>query len=174
MEPSISRLEFVDLFSPAFLEMAGRLMLAMLFGMVIGIDREAQDKPAGMRSHMLVALASASLTEMTFAIVEASDNFGDTVHTDPLRLIEAVVAGIAFLGAGAIIQGRGQVTGITTGASMWLAGAVGIASGLGYYALATVATLFAVIVLYLLGKLEGWMKSDKPANEPVKSESHRN
>jgi putative Mg2+ transporter-C (MgtC) family protein len=163
-------MEFVDLFSPAFLEMAGRLLLAMVFGMVIGIDREAQDKPAGMRSHMLVALASASLTEMTFAIVEASDKFGDTVHTDPLRVIEAVVAGIAFLGAGAIIQGRGQVTGITTGASMWLAGAIGIASGLGYYALATLTTLFAIIVLYILGKLEGHVKKAKPSSEPARSE----
>lgn len=174
MDPSIGQMEFVDLFSPAFLEMAGRLLLAMVFGMVLGIDREARDKPAGMRSHMLVALASASLTEMTFAIVDASDNFGDTVNTDPLRVIEAVVAGIAFLGAGAIIQGRGQVTGITTGASMWVAGAIGIASGLGYYALATVTTLFAIIVLYILGKLEARMKSDRPSNEPVKPESHRN
>jgi putative Mg2+ transporter-C (MgtC) family protein len=96
------------------------------------------------------------------------------VHTDPLRVIEAVVAGIAFLGAGAIIQGRGQVTGITTGASMWVAGAIGIASGLGYYALATATTLFAIIVLYILGKLEARMKSDKPSNEPVKPGSHRN
>ena len=174
MDPSIGQMEFVDLFSPAFLEMAGRLLLAMVFGMVLGIDREAQDKPAGMRSHMLIALAAASLTEMTFAIVDASDRFGDTVHTDPLRVIEAVVAGIAFLGAGAIIQGRGQVTGITTGASMWVAGAIGIASGLGYYALATATTLFAIIVLYILGKLEGRMKSDKPSNEPVKPGSHRN
>ena len=79
-----------------------------------------------------------------------------------------------MIGAGAIIQGRGQVTGITTGASMWLAGAIGIASGLGYYALATVTTLFAIIVLYILGKLEGRVKSDKPSNEPVKPESHRN
>ena len=174
MDPSIGQMEFVDLFSPAFLEMAGRLLLAMVFGMVIGIDREAQDKPAGMRSHMLVALAAASLTEMTFAIVDASDNFGDTVHTDPLRVIEAVVAGIAFLGAGAIIQGRGQVTGITTGASLWVAGAIGIASGLGYYALASVTTLFAIIVLYILGKLEGRLKDDKLPKEPVRSESHRN
>lgn len=161
MNFGITQFTFPDLFGPFFLEMSGRLLLVMAFGMVLGIDREAQDKPAGMRSHMLVSLATACLTMMAFAIIDASDAFGDTVRADPLRVIEAMVAGIAFLGAGAIIQGRGAVRGITTGASMWVAGAIGIATGLGHYALAGLMTVFAFAVLYLLGKLESRIKKEQ-------------
>jgi len=146
------------LWSPQMLETALRLLLAMAFGMVLGLDREARDKPAGLRSHMLVALAAAALTLMTFAIIDAAESFGETVRSDPLRVIEAVVAGIAFLGAGAIIRGRGDVKGITTGASMWVAGAVGIATGMGYYPLAALTTFFAFVVLYLIGKAERYAK----------------
>lgn len=158
MEEGVFRLGFPDLMQSDLAETALRLILAMAFGMVLGVDREMRDKPAGMRSHMLVSLAAACLTLMTFSIVDASDTFGDTVRTDPLRVIEAVVAGVAFLGAGAIIQSRGGVTGITTGASMWVAGAIGIASGLGQYALAGMTTAFAFTVLFFLGKLEKHLK----------------
>jgi len=109
---------------------------------------------------MLVSLAAACLTMMTFAIIDAADTFGETVSADPLRVIEAVVAGIAFLGAGAIIQGRGKVHGITTGASMWVSGAIGIATGLGNYALAALTTVFAFAVLFLLGRLETYLKKN--------------
>lgn len=145
---------FPDLWSPQMMETALRLLLAMAFGMVLGLDREARDKPAGLRSHMLVSLAAAALTLMTFAIIDASESFGTTVRADPLRVIEAVVAGIAFLGAGAIIRGRGDVKGITTGASMWVAGAVGIATGMGYYPLAGLTTFLAFVVLFLIGMAE--------------------
>jgi len=149
---------FPDLLSPQMAEIAVRLLLAMAFGMVLGLDREARDKPAGLRSHMLVSLAAASLTLMTFAIIDSSDNFSEAVRADPLRVIEAVVAGIAFLGAGAIIRGQNGVEGITTGASMWVAGAVGIATGMGYYALAALTTVLAFTVLYLIGKIEHFAK----------------
>lgn len=158
MNSGIIQFQFPEIFSPVTLEMALRLFLAMIFGMILGIDREARDKPAGMRSHMLVSLAAACLTIMTFAIVDVSDSFGETVSTDPLRVIQAVVAGIAFIGAGAIIQARGEVTGIKTGASMWVAGAIGIATGLGHYALAALTTAFAVAILFVLGKLERYAK----------------
>ena len=84
-------------------------------------------------------------------------------QTGAVALVEgdqAVVAGIAFLGAGAIIQGRGRVTGITTGASLWVAGAIGIASGLGRYALAGLTTVLAFVILYFLGRLETRLKKD--------------
>lgn len=165
MNSGILQFQFPELFGPFSLEMTARLVLAMVFGMVLGLDREARDKPAGMRSHMLVSLAAACLTIMTFAIVDASDSFGETVRADPLRVIEAVVAGIAFLGAGAIIQGRGKVTGITTGASMWVSGAIGIATGFGYYTLAAFTTAFAVVVLYVLGKLEHAAKANVQSDE---------
>ena len=152
------QLELPDLLRADLAETILRLLLAMGFGMVLGLDREVRDKPAGMRSHMLISLAAACLTLMTFSIVEGADIYGGIVQTDPLRLIEAVVAGIAFLGAGAIIHSRGEVTGITTGASMWVAGAIGVASGLGQYALAGITTALAFIVLFVLGKIEQYVK----------------
>ena len=86
-------------------------------------------------------------------------------HTaDPVRIIEAVTAGVAFLAAGAIIQSRGNVQGLTTGANMWLAGALGVACGAGYYVLAVIGTVFALIVLVVLAKLQArWAdKTDPP------------
>jgi len=136
------------------LELVGRLGLALLLGMTLGLDRELLRKPAGLRSHMLVSLASASFTIMTFAIVDAAAEFGEAVQADPLRVMEAVVAGVAFLGAGAIIQSRGNVVGVTTGANLWLAGALGVASGLGYVKLAVITAVLGLVVLCVLGWLE--------------------
>ncbi|MGF1612215.1 MAG: MgtC/SapB family protein [Kiloniellales bacterium] len=131
-----------------------RLGLALLLGLLLGLDREVRRKPAGLRSHMLVSLAAASLTIMTFQIVASASEFDPAVRVDPLRLIEAVVAGVAFLGAGAIIQARDNVVGITTGASLWLAGALGVASGLGAYKVAVVTAVLGFFVLCVLGWIE--------------------
>ena len=133
--------------------LVGRLGLALILGLIIGLDREARQKPAGLRSHMLVSLAAASFTIMTFAIVDAASDIGDAVRADPVRLMEAVVTGIAFLGAGTIIQSRGTVRGITTGASLWLAGALGVACGIGYFKLAIITTVLGLVVLFVIGWL---------------------
>lgn len=146
------------LFSPYLtadnLTALGRMGLATLLGMLLGIDREVRHKPAGLRSHMLVSLAAALLTILTFRIADAADQLGGAVRADPLRIMEAVVAGIAFLGAGAIIRGRDKVRGVTTGASLWLAGALGVACGSGSYGLAIVAALIGLFVLFVLGWIE--------------------
>lgn len=136
------------------LETAGRLGVAMLLGVILGIDREINRKPAGLRSHMLVSLAAASFTIVAFAIIDVAEDFGDAVRVDPLRLMEAVVAGVAFLGAGAIIRGGGSVQGITTGASLWLAGALGVACGVGFYGIAILTAVFGFVVLALIGWIE--------------------
>jgi putative Mg2+ transporter-C (MgtC) family protein len=103
-------------------EIVIRLLLAAAVGAAIGIEREMKDRPAGLRTHMLTALASAVFTILTFEIYQASKS-----TSDPIRIIEAVTAGVAFLAAGAIIQGRAGVQGLTTGAGMWMAGALGVA-----------------------------------------------
>ena len=131
-----------------------RMFIAVLVGAAVGFDRELRNKPAGLRTHILISLAAAVFTLITFELHgEVSGGQGRTT-ADPIRIIEAVTAGVAFLAAGAIIQSRGNVRGLTTGANMWLAGALGVACGSGYYTLAVIGTGFALIVLVILARLE--------------------
>lgn len=133
-----------------------RLGAAIFFGTVIGLDRELRRKAAGLRTHMLISLAAATFTLLTFELVYRLDAAGtlERVRTDPIRIIEAVVAGIAFLGAGSIIQSGGNVRGVTTGASMWLVGAIGLACGAGILDIAFVTFLFGFAILTIIGWLE--------------------
>jgi putative Mg2+ transporter-C (MgtC) family protein len=133
-------------------EAALRMLVACVVGGAVGLNRELRRKPAGLRTHILISLAAAVFTLITFELHMKFS--GWTNNTDPIRIIEAVTAGVAFLAAGAIIKGRGDVRGLTTGANMWLAGALGVACGSGYYALAVFGTVFALIVLVVLGRLE--------------------
>lgn len=133
---------------------AQRLGLALFLGMVIGLDREIHRKPAGLRSHMLVSLASASFALIAMEIVDSVSSWDDHVRIDPTRVLEAVVTGIAFLGAGAIIRHKGEVEGITTGASLWLTGALGVACGVGQLYLAGMTAVLGVIVLVVVGVME--------------------
>lgn len=148
-------------------EMLARLGMAVVFGAVIGFDREARAKPAGLRTHMLISLAAALFTLLTFELTMTAVAIDKSVGADPVRVIQAVVAGVAFLGAGTIIQSRGQVHGITTGASIWLAGAVGMACGGGYYTIALIALVFAILILSAVGFLERRLKPgvDKPPTD---------
>jgi putative Mg2+ transporter-C (MgtC) family protein len=126
-----------------------RLFIASLLGALIGFERGTQTGAAGLRTHILIALAAALFTTLAFEIYAESME-GGSQNADPIRAIEAVTAGIAFLGAGAIFQQRGNVQGLTTGAGMWLAGAVGVCAALGYYIIAFAVTAFAVLVLAAL------------------------
>jgi putative Mg2+ transporter-C (MgtC) family protein len=103
---------------------------------------------------MLVALAAAALTELSFKLAKRAATLSDNMSPDPVRIVEAVVTGVAFLGAGAIIRGRATIYGFTTGASMWLAGAVGLACGAGEFALAAIAVSVGLFVLLPLRWLE--------------------
>lgn len=151
-------------------EVAIRLVIATLIGGIIGWDRERLDKPAGLRTHMLVSLGSASFTLLGFEVgAHLSPRTGDGF--DPTRVLQGVIGGIGFLGAGAIIQNRGQVSGITTAASVWVAGALGAATGVGAYVLALATTLLALLILTSAGWLEGLVSKSgkavpKPAEDP--------
>lgn len=131
-----------------------RLSVAVVVGGLVGFDREMRNKPAGLRTHILVSLAAALFTVITFELRGEVTSKQPDATADPIRIIEAVTAGVAFLAAGAIIRSRGNVRGLTTGANMWLAGALGVACGSGYYAIAGIATAFALIVLVVLGHIE--------------------
>jgi putative Mg2+ transporter-C (MgtC) family protein len=131
-----------------------RLFAGALLGGCIGLERELRAHPAGLRTHMLVGLASALFTIVAIDLARRLDAVTGGMGVDPLRAIEAVTAGVAFIAAGAIIRSGDKVRNLTTGAGMWLAGAVGLASGAGYLGLAVLATALAVVILTALRWLE--------------------
>lgn len=140
-----------------------RLLLAILLGGVIGFEREARNRPAGLRTHILVSLAAASFTLITVEIYHevSSTGPGGAARADPVRIVDAVTAGVAFIAAGAIIKSQGDVRGLTTGVAIWLAGAIGVACGIGFYLVAVLAASFAVIVLRVVGWAEQkWLGKD--------------
>ena len=136
-----------------FADVALRLLAALACGAAIGIEREQKRRPAGLRTHMLVALASALFTVISFQIY-ADVRADETVASDPLRLIEAITGGVAFLAAGAIIQRGGDIQGITTGGSLWLAGALGMCCGQALYGLALLGVGLALVILALVRIVE--------------------
>ncbi|HEY0938997.1 MAG TPA: MgtC/SapB family protein [Steroidobacter sp.] len=147
------------------LEAVLRVFMAVIVGSLIGLDRELRKKPAGLRTHILISLAAALFTLITFELHQQFAVVGGTRTADPVRIIEAVTAGVAFLAAGAIIQSRSGVHGLTTGANMWLAGALGVACGAGYYLIAIIGTVFALIVLVVLAKLEARFNPKSPDDD---------
>jgi len=120
-----------------------RLLLAAFLGGIIGFQREKANKPAGLRTHILICLGSALFTVVSV--------LGFTGNVDPSRIAAGVVTGIGFIGAGVIFRGmRGdKVMGITTAASIWITAAIGIAAGAGLYIIASVVALVTVLVLMM-------------------------
>lgn len=122
-----------------------RLGLAALLCGAIGFERERKDRSAGLRTHMLVGVGACVFTLLMTVLVDLYD--GDQVRADPIRMIGAITSGVAFLAAGAIIQAKGEVRGLTTGASLWLSGAIGLACGLGEFRIGVLAVIVTLIVL---------------------------
>lgn len=165
-------LGYVDTHTPQHI-LAIRVVLAALFGGMIGFEREASNYgSAGLRTHILIATAACLFTLLAFEIYHTALEGGSN-NPDPIRAVEATTAGIAFLGAGAIFQSRGNVRGLTTGAGMWLAGAVGVATALGYYLIAFGVALFAVLVLAALKSIAHRMIGDDDDVAPLDAERKR-
>ena len=140
---------------PIQLQILAYVGLAMLLGAVIGLEREIEDKPAGLRTHMLVAGAAALLVALGDVVVRRFDvGLGkELVRSDPVRIIEAVITGVSFLGAGTIIRGSAsrQVEGLTTAASILFAAAVGVCVALSQLVLAVGVTVLVLITLRGVG-----------------------
>jgi putative Mg2+ transporter-C (MgtC) family protein len=134
-----------------------RLLLAALLGGLLGIERESQGKAAGVRTHMLVAMGSA-----LFVLVSQQAGM---LEADLSRVVQGVVAGVGFLGAGAILKldGEEKVKGLTTAAGIWLTAAIGVAAGMGREATAVLSTLLALAVFALVPKIVALM--DKSGGE---------
>ncbi|NZA25260.1 MgtC/SapB family protein [Luteimonas sp. SJ-92] len=135
---------------------------AMLLGGAIGFERELKRRPAGFRTHMLVAGAAALLIgigQLSVAERLAGDS-SQMMRIDPLRLVEAVIAGVSFIGAGTIFsegrRGGETIAGITTAASLLTVATIGVAAGLNYHLLALLATVLALLVLVGLSAWERW------------------
>jgi putative Mg2+ transporter-C (MgtC) family protein len=145
-----------------WLDVLLRLTLASASGLLLGLEREWRQKPAGLRTHMLVSLAAACFTVLATEIFFTQISVTGQTSVDTTRVIEGVIAGVAFLGAGTIIKGTGDIKGLTTGASIWVAGALGVACGGGYYVPALITLAFALTALYVLGRLEDRVRSPVP------------
>lgn len=144
-----------------WLETVFRLFLAITAGAVLGWERERQRKPAGLRTHMMVALGSASfmLASLELAAEAAMDS--TSIRIDPTRALDGIIGGVGFLGAGSIIEARGSVRGITTAASIWVVAAIGVACGAGMYQIAFTTVLLAFMVLTVVGFFEVKVFDDK-------------
>ncbi|ARM85041.1 MULTISPECIES: MgtC/SapB family protein [Marinobacter] len=136
------------------MDMLFRLLAAAGLALLLGLERELRGKAAGLRSHMLVSLGASAFIMMGIHILFATAEGDPSARIDPTRIVEGVIGGIGFLGAGSIIQSRGSIQGITTGASIWTAGAVGVACGIGNLALAGMVTALALIIMVVLGRFE--------------------
>ncbi len=135
------------------LEALAATAIAMVLGGLVGFERELKNRPAGFRTHMLVAGAAALLVGIGRLSLEDPAivaTVPSALQIDPLRLVEAVIAGVAFIGAGTIFGQRGHVNGITTAASLLMVAVVGIAAGFHYYVLAGSATALTLLVLTVL------------------------
>ena len=117
-----------------------RLLLALGLGAILGFERERVDKPAGLRTHILVSLGSCLFTILSLTAFPGSD---------PARIASYIVVGIGFIGAGTIIQTRERIIGITTAASLWIVASIGMAIGAGLYLLAVTTTALAYLTLRL-------------------------
>lgn len=146
--------EFAHPTHTAFPVIVARMLMAALFGAAIGFERQWRNRPAGLRTHILVCVAAAIYALLVIEIMHAPVFERAEARFDPLRVVEATTAGVAFLAAGVVIFTRGEVHGLTTGAGLWLAGAIGLAAGLGLWQVALFATILALVVLGLLHALE--------------------
>jgi putative Mg2+ transporter-C (MgtC) family protein len=123
-----------------------RIFIAAVLGAVIGLEREFHHKPAGLRTNILICIGAATFTIISKQMAsETSDSI--------TRIASQIVTGVGFLGAGAIIQDRGGVHGLTTAATIWLVSSIGMACGAGLFKLAFLTTAIAIFVLIVLVKL---------------------
>ena len=132
------------------LDYVWRLLLAAVLGAAVGLEREYRQKPAGLRTNILIALGSAVFTILSIGMTSGTG--------DPSRVAGQIVTGIGFLGGGAIMRSRDTVHGMTTAATIWVNAAIGVAAGSGQYMLASFATALTLFVLVILPPIENYFE----------------
>lgn len=126
-----------------------KVLLSIFCGSLIGLERELKEKPAGMRTYMLISVGA---TLFTLVSIQFNRQWSGTA--DPLRVAAQIVTGVGFLGAGTIMFSRGRISGLTSAAAIWTSAAIGITIGLDMNLFAIIVTLIIVMSLILLGKVE--------------------
>lgn len=129
------------------LDLGAKLLIAILAGGAVGLERELRHKPAGLRTNILICMGSALLMDLSMRIAGPSGG-------DPGRIAAQVVTGIGFLGAGTILHTRGTITGLTSAATIWVVAAIGLTAGAGFLFEALAATITVMVVLEGLGWIE--------------------
>jgi putative Mg2+ transporter-C (MgtC) family protein len=141
-----------------YTEFTLRLLVGLAAGLLIGIEREWQKKPAGLRTNTLVATGAALFVLLAFNISEKYE-----INTDVTRIIGQVVTGIGFIGAGIIFKEGGDIYGLTTAATIWCSAAIGCLAGSGYFIEVIIGTVTIVSINFLLIPVDKWLS--KRANE---------
>ncbi|MEK7662452.1 MAG: MgtC/SapB family protein [Patescibacteria group bacterium] len=142
--------------SPESLDLFTKLSVALILGVVLGLERVVAHKTAGMRTYALVSMGSA-----LFVVVSnmAATIYGDSFqNSDPLRMVSQIVLGVGFLGAGLIVFKDSQLQGLTTAGGLWVAAGIGAAAGFGFYNLAVIATVLTLFVFVGLWFVESGIK----------------
>jgi putative Mg2+ transporter-C (MgtC) family protein len=136
------------------LELLFELALAVVLGGAIGFEREWKNKPAGLRTNILICMAAVLFTEISYRAGMVGGDHG--------RIAAQILTGVGFLGAGTILHHKGSVTGLTSAATIWMVTAIGVTLGWGAYVDAIGATVLVLVVLAGLPRLEGWIHKRRP------------
>ena len=143
---------------PVRFELLIKLLVAVVLGGAVGVEREMSGKPAGLRTTILICVGAALFTHLSVAIGLVSQTSAGQPYGDVTRIAAQIVTGIGFLGAGAILHERGSVVGLTTAATIWVVAAIGMTVGAGFYIEGIGAGLLVTFVLAGLGGLERWVQ----------------
>ena len=127
-----------------------KILLSIFCGSLIGLERELKDKPAGMRTYMLISIGATMFTMIGVYFAEQWQGGS----ADPLRVAAQIVTGVGFLGAGTIMFARGRISGLTSAAAIWMSAAIGMSIGVGFLIFSVIVTLLAVVSLVFLGRIE--------------------
>jgi putative Mg2+ transporter-C (MgtC) family protein len=144
-------------------ELGLRLLIALVLGAAIGLEREYHAHPAGLRTLIMVSLGACLFSMLGPLLIQPGSKIGD-----PTRIAAQVVTGIGFLGGGAILRTHDRVQGMTTASTIWGVAAIGMAVGFGFYTLAIFATVLSLIALVGIRPLEEWLFNILPAPKPRK------
>ena len=128
------------------------ILCAGLFGSLVGLERELHGQPAGLRTHMILAVGAALAAILSISYSQFLSN--PEMMSDPGRIVAQVVSGVGFLGAGAILRFGVTVKGLTTASSLWTTAIIGIAAGSGFFELAAITTVVVLAILTIINKLE--------------------